>query len=392
MNRIKNILEILSVFLRLGFTSFGGPVAHLGYFHDEFVMRRKWMSEQEYADLVALCQFLPGPASSQVGFAVGLKRGGKFGGFAAWLGFTMPSALIMIAFAYGLDFFGDSLDSGWLKGLKVAAAAVVAHAVWSMAVKLCPDRLRAVVAVLAACAVLSVSSGLMQIGVIIAGGLAGYFFINTDSGSSGVKRKSRVREGAVYLALFFALLAALPIAASVTELQSVKLADSFYRAGSLVFGGGHVVLPLLQAEVTSGNWITADKFMAGYGAVQTVPGPLFTFAAYLGTASGVQPNGFSGGMLALVFIFLPSVLLVMGVLPFWESLRVLPSAQKVLAGTNASVVGLLLAAFYDPVFAEGITGHREMVIGLIGFGLLQFMKAPSWSVVIFSAVSGVILL
>ncbi|GAB1535278.1 chromate efflux transporter [Geovibrio sp. ADMFC3] len=392
MSGIKNILEILSVFLRLGLTSFGGPVAHLSYFHDEFVMRRKWMSEQEYADLAALCQFLPGPASSQVGFAVGLKRGGKAGGFAAWLGFTMPSALFMIAFAYGLDFFGDSLDSGWLKGLKVAAAAVVAHAVWSMAVKLCPDRLRAVIAVTAACAVIYVSSGFMQIGVIITGGAAGYFLINADSAGRSAGGKFRVREGAVYLALFFALLIALPIAASVTDIQSVKLADSFYRAGSLVFGGGHVVLPLLQAEVTSGNWLDADKFMAGYGAVQAVPGPLFTFAAYLGAVSGVQPNGLTGGMLALIFIFLPSVLLVMGVLPFWESLRTLPSAQKVLAGTNAAVVGLLLGAFYDPVFIEGITGHREMVIGLIGFGLLQFMKAPSWSVVIFSAVSGVILL
>lgn len=392
MSGMKNILEVFTVFLRLGLTSFGGPVAHLGYFRDEFVARRKWMSEQEYADLVALCQFLPGPASSQVGFAVGLRRAGKLGGLAAWVGFTMPSALAMIAFAYGLASFSGALDSGWLKGLKVAAVAVVAHAVWGMAVKLCPDRLRAGIAIISACAVLAVSSGLMQIGVIIAGGAAGYFLIMRQQGEAAAVKRFSVRSGALYLALFFSLLVLLPFAASYSDLHSVRLADSFYRAGSLVFGGGHVVLPLIQAEVTAGGWLGRDEFMAGYGAVQAVPGPLFTFAAYLGAASHAEPSGFSGGMLALVFIFLPSMLLVLGVLPFWEKLRSLPPAQSVLAGTNAAVVGLLLAAFYNPVFTEGIGGRFEVIIALCAFGLLQFMKTPSWAVVGLSAAAGFILL
>ncbi|QAR32731.1 chromate efflux transporter [Geovibrio thiophilus] len=392
MGGMKNIMGVFTVFLRLGLTSFGGPVAHLGYFRDEFVVRRKWMNEQEYADLVALCQFLPGPASSQVGFAVGLKRAGKAGGLAAWLGFTIPSALIMIAFAYGVASFSGALDSGWLKGLKVAAVAVVAHAVWGMAVKLCPDRLRAVIAVISACAVLAFSSGIMQIGVIIAGGGAGYFLIVRQQGEAVAQKRFSVRSGAFYLILFLAFLILLPFAAAYTDLHAVRLADSFYRAGSLVFGGGHVVLPLIQAEVTAGGWLGRDEFMAGYGAVQAVPGPLFTFAAYLGAASHAAPNGFAGGMIALVFIFLPSMLLVMGVLPFWEKLRSLPAAQSVLAGTNAAVVGLLLAAFYDPVFTEGIKGRAEVITALCAFGLLQFMKTPSWVVVVLSAAAGFVLL
>jgi chromate transporter len=378
-----------AIFLRLGLTSFGGPVAHLGYFRDEFVVRRRWLSDAAYADLVALCQFLPGPASSQVGFSIGLTRGGLRGGLGAWLGFTLPSALLMIAFAHGVTRFGGILESGWLHGLKIAAVAVVAQAVWGMAASLCPDRGRATLALVAAAAVLARPTALVQVLVILAGGVAGYLF-HRDKGlplAEGLPSGSRGRA-LVHLFLFFALLAGLPVIAAVDRSHLAAVVDGFYRAGALVFGGGHVVLPLLQAATVPQGWLSNDAFLAGYGAAQAVPGPLFTFAAYLGAVMEPGPNGWIGGLIALVAIFLPSLLLVLGVLPFWEAIRVRPAAQSALKGTNAAVVGILLAALYNPVWLSGIHRTSDLVIGLGAFGLLQFWRAPSWLVVALCAGAG----
>lgn len=393
-NQRDSFFRILWVFLRLGLTSFGGPVAHLGYFRDEFVARRKWLSESTYADLVALCQFLPGPASSQVGFSIGLSRGGLRGGLAAWLGFTMPSAILMIAFAYGVSTFTDALQGGWVRGLKIAAVAVVAQAVWGMATQLCLDRTRASLALAATLAVLAWPSAMTQVLVIVAGALLGLMLYRTQShpgimGHLSVPTSSR--SGLIYLALFFALLLGLPGAVRLFPSHTLEVFDGFYRAGSLVFGGGHVVLPLLQAEVVPPGWLTDDAFLAGYGAAQAVPGPLFTFAAYLGAVMGPWPNGWLGGVICLVAVFLPSILLVLGVLPFWEALRKKPAAQAALKGTNAVVVGILLAALYDPVWLKGIHNVSDFMIGLGAFGLLQLWKVPAWLVVILAAAAGVLL-
>jgi chromate transporter len=394
LNHRDSFLRILWVFLRLGLTSFGGPVAHLGYFRDEFVARRKWLSESTYADLVALCQFLPGPASSQVGFSIGWSRGGLKGGLAAWLGFTMPSAIVMIAFAYGVTTFSDALQGGWVRGLKIAAVAVVAQAVWGMATQLCLDRTRASLALAATLAVLAWPSAMTQVLVILAGALLGLLFYRAQShpgimGHLSVPTSSR--SGLIYLALFFALLLGLPGVVRLFPVHTLEVFDGFYRAGSLVFGGGHVVLPLLQAEVVPPGWLTDDAFLAGYGAAQAVPGPLFTFAAYLGAVMGPWPNGWLGGAICLVAVFLPSILLVLGVLPFWEALRKKPAAQAALKGTNAVVVGILLAALYDPVWLKGIHNVSDFMIGLGTFGLLQLWKVPAWLVVILAAAAGVLL-
>src|SRR5262249_45472733 len=340
--------EVLAVFLKLGLTSFGGPVAHLGYFHTEFVERRRWLDEQSYVDLVALCQFLPGPASSQVGIGTGLLRAGIPGALAAWVGFTLPSAVAMVLFAYGLGTLEDALGTGWLHGLKIAAVAVVAQAVWGMAQSLCPDRARATLAVMAAVVVLLAPSALGQIGAIAAGGVIGLALLRDDAGAPGSALDVPIGRGFALacLALFFALLAGLPLLAAAVPSQPLALIDSFYRSGSLVFGGGHVVLPLLQAEVVPRGWVTNDAFLAGYGAAQAVPGPLFTFAAYLGAVMRPEPNGWLGATICLVAIFLPSFLLVFGALPFWAALRGAPRAQAALRGINAAVVGLLLAALY----------------------------------------------
>jgi len=390
----SSFLQILRIFLRLGLTSFGGPVAHLGYLRDEFVVRRQWLSESTYADLVALCQFLPGPASSQVGFSIGLSRGGLKGGLAAWLGFTMPSAIVMIAFGYGMTTFSDALHGGWLRGLKIAAVAVVAQAVWGMATKLCPDRTRASLALAAAASVLAWPSAMTQILVIVGGGLMGFLLYRDQSYPSIMGHLSvptSTRSGLIYLIFFFVLLLVLPVVVKLAPSHILDVFNGFYRAGSLVFGGGHVVLPLLQAEVVPPGWLGLDAFLAGYGAAQAVPGPLFTFAAYLGSVMGPWPNGWLGGMLCLVAVFLPSILLVLGVLPFWEALRKKPTAQSALQGTNAVVVGILLAALYDPVWLTGIHNRADFMIGLGAFGLLLFWKAPSWLVVILSAIAGILL-
>jgi chromate transporter len=382
--------EVLAVFLRLGLTSFGGPVAHLGYFRAEFVQRRRWLDDASYADLVALCQFLPGPASSQVGIAVGLLRAGYAGALAAWLGFTLPSALIMVMFGYGIASFGDAGGAGWLHGLKVAAVAVVAQAVLGMARTLAPDRLRATLAVVAAIIVLALPSSLGQIGAIVLGGVIGLTSLRGEVAIEQSPLPLHVSRavGTTLLVAFLALLIGLPLLASAIPAQGLKEFDAFYRAGSLVFGGGHVVLPLLQASVVPPGWVSNEMFLAGYGAAQAVPGPLFTFAAYLGTVMDPPPNGWIGALICLTAIFLPSFLLVIGALPFWEELRRRAAAQAALRGVNAAVVGLLLAALYQPVWTASITNAADFALAIAAFLLLFMWQTPPWLVVILCAGAG----
>jgi len=384
--------QLFRVFLRLGLTSFGGPVAHLGYFREEFVVRRKLLQESAYADLVALCQFLPGPASSQVGISIGLSQAGLRGALAAWMGFTLPSALVLILFAYGLTAVGaGAVQSGWLHGLKVAAVAVVVQAVWGMAKNLCPDRPRATMALAAAALTLAWSSVWGQIVAILIGGIFGLLWRRGVVDSEHHPQLVPVgRRTALFsVGLFFLLLVGLPLAAVGGEM--VALFDSFYRAGSLVFGGGHVVLPLLQAELVEPGWISQDLFLAGYGAVQAVPGPLFTFSAYLGSVMQFGPGGWLGGLLCLLAIFLPSFLLVVGLLPFWEILRRQPQVRSALVGINAAVVGLLLGACYQPVWTSGILGSADFVLALAAFGALQLWKVPPWLVVLLCGAGGALL-
>jgi chromate transporter len=389
-DKAVKIIEIFTVFLKLGLTSFGGPIAHLGYFRDEFVERRKWLNEHAYADLVALCQFLPGPASSQVGMAIGLSRAGIPGALAAWLGFTMPSAIALILFAFGLHAFGGENNTGWIHGLKIAAVAVVAQAIWGMSRTLTPDRIRIAMALVAAALVLFIPSLWGQIGVIIMGGLAGYFLLKKIDAPPHVEIFVPVsrKTGLVFLGLFFTLLTGLPFLAAGSSSHGIDLFDNFYRAGALVFGGGHVVLPLLQAGVVPPGWISNDTFLAGYGAAQAVPGPLFTFAAYLGAVMGPQPNGWIGALLCLVAIFLPSFLLIVGALPFWESLRKFHAIQSSLRGVNAAVVGILLAALYNPVWISGITSLGDLALGIAAFLMLTLWKVPPWLVVVLCAFGG----
>lgn len=381
------VADVFLAFLKLGLTSFGGPIAHLGYFRQEFVERRKWLDETSFADVIALCQFLPGPASSQVGIAIGLSRAGYAGALAAWTAFTLPSALALILFAYAISTIGVPLDAGWLHGLKVAAVAVVALAILGMARTLTPDRQRAALAIIAMAIAFAVPSSLGQVAAIVFGGLAGALLLRNGAPSTGeahlpltISRSS----GAFCLAVFAILLVGLPLAASLSDLETVHLFDKFFRAGALVFGGGHVVLPLLQSEVVAPGWVSNDAFLAGYGAAQAVPGPLFTFAAYLGAVIG----GAGTAALCLVAIFLPSFLLVIGTLPFWQELRRRPIAQALLRGVNASVVGLLLAAFYDPVWTSGILSKGDFALAAADFALLYLWKAPPWLVVVLSAVAG----
>ncbi len=386
-------LEVLSVSTRLGLTSFGGPIAHLGYFHDEYVARRRWLDEKSYADLVALCQFLPGPASSQVGIAIGIARAGLPGALAAWLGFTMPSAIALIAFAFGISALGASAATGWLHGLKVVAVAVVAQAVWSMARTLCPDRERATLAILATIVTLGWPSAVGQVLSISVAGLIGWrFFPGSDvTPTSHMRFPIGKRLGVAAWIIFFVLLFALPLLRQVAPSHWLEVFDSFFRVGSLVFGGGHVVLPLLQAEVVGPGWVTNEQFVAGYGAAQAVPGPLFTFSAYLGAVMKSEPNGWTGALLALSAIFLPSFLLIVGVLPFWDLLRAKSSFQSALHGINAAVVGLLVAALYNPVWISAIHKPADFGLGLCAFGLLAFWKWPPWLVVVLTSLGGEIL-
>jgi chromate transporter len=387
-----NWREVLAVFTRLGLTSFGGPIAHLGYFRDEIVTRRKWLDEKTYADLVALSQFLPGPASSKVGIAIGLLRAGYPGAFAAWAGFTLPSALALALFAYGVMAFGD-LGSGWLHGLKIAAVAVVAQAVLGMMRALAPDRERATMAVVAAIIALAFPSALGQVGAILLGGIFGYAMLPTTAPTDHARLPRVVGRTAASIAfvLFFALLLGLPLLVATIPSQGLKLFEAFYRAGSLVFGGGHVVLPLLQASVVPPGWVSNEAFLAGYGAAQAVPGPLFTFSAYLGVLMGPEPNGWAGAMLCLVAMFLPAFLLVIGPLPFWDDLRSRPWAQSALRGVNAAVVGLLLAALYNPVWTAGILSASDFALATAAFLLLFMWQTPPWLVVIFCALGGFVI-
>jgi chromate transporter len=382
--------EVFRIFLRLGLTSFGGPVAHIGYFRAEFVERRRWFDDGAYADLVALCQFMPGPASSQVGLAIGLSRAGALGALAAWTGFTLPSALALALFALGIAAVGGATGAAWLAGLKAVAVAVVAQAVLGMARTLCPDRERATVAVAAATVTLLTPGVAGQIGAILLGAVIGFAALPTRAESAAPAFRVPVSRtvGAVFLGLFLAFLIGLPILAAATDSHALDLLGAFYRAGALVFGGGHVILPLLQAEVVGPGWVDADAFIAGYGAAQAVPGPLFTFSAFLGAAGTAAPAGLVGAALCLVAIFLPSALLVPGLLPFWATLRTYPAARAALAGVNAAVVGLLAAALYDPVFSKGVTGPPTMALALVAFVALHTWKAPPWAVVAAAAALG----
>ena len=382
--------QVFGVFLKLGLTSFGGPIAHLGYFRDEFVTRRGWLSDQAYADLVALCQFLPGPASSQVGFAIGLMRAGWAGAAAAFLGFTLPSALLLTGLALGGLGLGGGA-SGLVHGLKIVAVAIVAQAVWGMARSLCPDRTRAGIALGAVMVLVLLPGSVGMMGAIAAGALAGLALCRADSTPAVPAFPTRVtrRSGLAALIAFAVLLAALPLLAQWH--QGFALADRFFRAGSLVFGGGHVVLPLLEAETVAPGWISPDAFLAGYGLAQAVPGPLFTFAAWLGALMATPPNGIAGAVIALLALFLPGFLILAAALPFWDRLRRQPGAQAAMQGTNAAVVGILGLALYDPVFVSAVRDQADFALALTCFLALTLWKAPSWAVVVLAAGAGVVL-
>jgi chromate transporter len=387
----RGLAEVFRVFLKLGLTSFGGPVAHLGYLREEFVRKRHWLDEAAYADLVALSQFLPGPASSQVVFALGTIRSSWRGGLLASLGFTLPSAVLMIAFGYGVVALGDLQSAGWLHGLKLAAVGVVAQAVWGMGRNLCPDWTRRILAVAAAALLLCFGGALAQIVVIGGGGAVGWWLYRgsiprTDHPGPADWRHHVVAGG--LLVLFLLLLVFLPVLASVSGVQAIAVFDSFYRAGSLVFGGGHVILPLLRAEVVPNGWVADDTFLAGYGAAQALPGPLFTFAGFLGTSIYPGPNAWLGGLWGLAAIFLPALLLIAGALPFWHQLRAKAWTQAALRGANAAVVGVLLAALYNPVWIEGVRNAHDMATAVVAFGLLQWWKVPPWLVVVLTAGAG----
>jgi chromate transporter len=386
-------LEVLLAFSKLGVSSFGGPIAHIGYFREEFVVRRRWLNEHAFADLVGLCQFLPGPASSQVGFSVGLMRAGYLGGLAAWAGFTLPSAVALLLFAYGASTLQGPLGMGLLHGLKLVAVAIVAQAVWGMARTLCPDRERASIAVVATLVILISASSVAQISAIVLGGVAGLWLCRgappASTGHVSVPISRQV--GLAALAGFFLLLIGLPVFRNLGASQGVALFEAFYRSGALVFGGGHVVLPLLREAVVVPGWVSDDLFLAGYGAAQAVPGPLFTFAAYLGAVARPWPNGLAGAALSLVAIFLPGVLALVGTLPFWDAFRRRLSAQAIMRGVNAAVVGLLGAALYNPVWTSSVKTSADFGLALVGFALLAVWRAPPLVVVVISALGGVAL-
>lgn len=386
-------LEVLRIFAKLGLTCFGGPIAHIGYFRDEFVVRRKWIDEHAYADLVGLCQFLPGPASSQVGFSIGLMRAGYLGGLAAWTGFTLPSAFVLVLFAYGASALSGPIGTGLLHGLKLTAVAIVSQAVLGMARTLCPDRERASIAVVAALIILFSTSSIAQIGAIAVGGIAGLWLCRNDSAapSGHVAMPVSRTAGIASLVCFFVLLAGLPLLRASTASSGVALFDAFYRSGALVFGGGHVVLPLLREAFVTPGWLSDDAFLAGYGAAQAVPGPLFTFAAYLGTVVYPTPHGIPGAVLGLIGIFLPGILILIGTLPFWDAFRKRADAQAIMRGVNAAVVGLLGAALYNPVWTTSVKTGGDFGIALVGFVLLTVWRAPPLIVVAISALGGMLL-
>ncbi|MCG1022551.1 chromate efflux transporter [Sutcliffiella horikoshii] len=385
---LKSLLEILIVSTRLGLTSFGGPVAHLGYFHTEYVRRRKWMDEKSYADLVALCQFLPGPASSQVGIGIGVMRAGVLGGITSFLGFTLPSVLALIVFAIILQGF-DVGNAGWIHGLKIVAVAVVAHAIMGMANNLTPDVKRKAIALFALVATLMWQTAFSQVGVILIAAVIGFLLFkqNVTEDDSRLAFPISKRLAVICLTLFFGLLILLPLLREATSLNWVALFDSFYRSGSLVFGGGHVVLPLLEREFVPTGWISEEAFLAGYGAAQAVPGPLFTFAAYIGAVI----DGWKGGLLATFAIFLPAFLLILGTLPFWDSLRRNSKVKAALMGVNAAVVGILISAFYFPIWTSSISAPIDFAFAAILFSMLVYWKLPPWMVVLTGAIGGTLI-
>lgn len=393
MKENKNIfqtwLEILVISTRLGLTSFGGPIAHLGYFHEEYIRRRKWMDEKSYADLVALCQFLPGPASSQVGIGIGVMRGGVIGGIISFLGFTLPSVIALIIFASLLHTFGIE-NAGWISGLKIVAVVVVAHAVLGMAKKLTPDLQRKTIALFALVVTLLWQTAYSQIGVILFAGVVGFLLYRQQTDTDKAKVTyfpiSR-RFGYFCLTLFFGLLILLPILRQLTTVQWIAMFDSFYRSGALVFGGGHVVLPLLEQQFVPTGWLTEQQFLAGYGAAQAVPGPLFTFSAYIGAVI----NGWQGGLFATFAIFLPAFLLILGTLPFWDALRSNPKIKGALLGINASVVGILISALYNPIWTSSIHTAKDFALAALLFSMLVHWKLPPWIIVVTGALGGMLI-
>jgi chromate transporter len=385
-----SLLEVLWVATKLGLTSFGGPIAHLGYFHEEYVRQRKWIDDESYADLMALCQFAPGPTSSKVNFSLGLLRAGYLGGLLSWVGFTLPSALALLLFAYSASALSGPVGTGILHGLKLVAVAIVAQAVWGMARTLCPDRERASIAGASALIVLLSTSAFSQLAAILFGAVTGAWLCRKIPAAAGEQAPIKVshRVGVAALVAFFGLLFGLPLLRSFTASQAIAMMDAFYRSGALVFGGGHVVLPLLQGAVVAPGWVGDDAFLAGYGAAQAVPGPLFTFAAYLGAVMKPAPNGLAGAALGLAAIFLPGLLLHLGTLPFWESFRRRTGTQAVMRGINAAVVGLLGAALYSPIWTSSVRGPQDFAVALVGFILLMAWKAPPVVVVAVSALGG----
>ncbi|MFE1245737.1 chromate transporter [Fictibacillus sp. NPDC058756] len=387
-NRLKTLLEILLVSTRLGLTSFGGPIAHLGYFHEEYVRKRKWLDEKSYADLVALCQFLPGPASSQVGIGIGVMRGGILGGIISFIGFTLPSVIALILFALVLEGLNVG-DVSWIHGLKIVAVAVVAHAIIGMAEKLTPDLKRKTIALLALVVTLLWQTAFSQVGVILAAGIIGFIMYRQQADSEDTDFKFPVSRtfAVICLTMFFGLLVILPILRETTSISWIALFDSFYRSGSLVFGGGHVVLPLLEREFVPTDWISEEAFLAGYGAAQAVPGPLFTFAAYIGAVM----NGWQGGLLATFAIFLPAFLLILGTLPFWNMLRRNPKIKGALMGVNAAVVGILISAFYNPIWTSTIIKPLDFAFAAVLFSMLVYWKLPPWVIVVTGAIGGLLM-
>lgn len=388
-NRIRSLIEIFLVSTRLGLTSFGGPTAHLGYFHEEYVRRRKWMDEKSYADLVALCQFLPGPSSSQVGIGIGIMRAGIVGGITSFIGFTFPSVVALIAFALLMTGF-DVGNAGWIHGLKIVAVAIVAHAIIGMAKSLTPDLKRKAIAILALLVTILWQTAFSQVAVILMAAFIGFLLLDQENEGGVVQSRFPVSKqvGAICLVVFVGLLVVLPLLKEITGSYWVAMFDSFYRSGSFVFGGGHVVLPLLEKEFVPTGWMSEEAFLAGYGVTQAVPGPLFTFAAYLGTVM----NGWQGGVVATVAIFLPAFLLVIGALPFWDQLRNHPKITGVIMGMNAAVIGILIAALYSPIWTSSILEVKDFALAVILFSMLSYWKLPPWIVVVTGAVAGLVLL
>jgi chromate transporter len=386
-----SVFEVLGAFLKLGVSSFGGPIAHIGYFHAEFVERRRWLNAQAYADIVALCQFLPGPASSQVGFSLGLMRAGCLGGLAAWTGFTLPSAIILVAFAYGAHALSGAIGKGLLHGLQLVAVAIVAQAVWGMARTLSADRPRASISLGAMSLILFSSSAVTQIGTIALGALAGVCLCRRTQPFSTGQLPLPISHRVAFAALFayLLLLVALPVARSLVHSENVALFEALYRSGALVFGGGHVVLPLLREAIVAPGWLSDDSFLSGYGAAQAIPGPLFSFAAYLGAVVHIGPGGLAGAAMSLIAIFLPGMLILLGTLPFWDALRHRAGAQATMRGVNAAVVGLLAAALYDPIWTSAVKTHADAAIAIIGFVLLTVWGTAPLVVVAISAAWGI---